>query len=86
MPDKTTEKSDKTTEKPDNDSGRTFVFRWNVLALVAMGYLAVGVVAVSIVISAGEFTSDTIMTAFDVINAPLMALVGGSLAIAKDLI
>ena len=65
---------------------RKFEFRWNVLMLVAMGYLAVGVVAVAVVASAGTLTSETVGAAYEVIEAPLMALVGGSLAIAKDLV
>ena len=54
--------------------------RWNVLALICMGY-----VAVLIVFGFVSFLSGATV-AYETINSPLMALVGGSLAIAKDLV
>ena len=55
--------------------------RVNVLALMLFGYGLVGVMFVYMV----QGGSDP-ATAFESVEAPLMALVGGSLTISKDLI
>jgi len=55
--------------------------RFNVLALVAMGYFALLVIFVSM--AWGEMTATE---AYDVVKSPFMALIGGSLAISKDLV
>ena len=58
-----------------------FRWRWNVLVLVALGYGTIcGIFAV---LACGSLTAQE---AYEVVQAPLMALIGGSLAIAKDLV
>lgn len=54
--------------------------RWNVLLLVGMGYL---VIAVLFGVLAASGTMDS-QEAYEIVQAPLIALIGGSLAIAKD--
>ena len=56
--------------------------RKNVLILVCVGYGVVTVMFVAMMWP-GEMTPDQ---AYEVVQGPLMALIGGSLAIAKDLI
>lgn len=56
--------------------------RWNVLLLVGCGYIATLVVFVLLVI-AGQMTG---AEAYRIVQGPLMALIGGSLAVAKDLL
>ena len=55
--------------------------RINVLALVGLGYLTVS--GVFAALAFGELTA---AQAYDAVQGPLMALIGGSLAIAKDLV
>jgi len=57
-------------------------WRKNVLTLVGMGYGAVLVIFIALVFAVGKDT----MSAFDIIAPPLMALVGGSIAISKDVV
>lgn len=56
--------------------------RWNVLLLVGMGYLVItvlfGVLSYSNAMNSQQ--------AYEIVQAPLIALIGGSLAIAKDLV
>ena len=59
-----------------------FPLRWNVLGLMFAGYLSVVLVYVGLIFFAGEDAPD----AYGVVEAPLMALIGGSVAIAKDLL
>lgn len=60
-----------------------FRLRTNVLLIIGAGYVATGYVFVKILeLEKGIEASD----AYDIVSAPLMALIGGSLAIAKDLI
>ena len=58
------------------------LWRKNVLTLVGMGYAATGFVFFMLVYKAEMKVDD----AYDIVNAPLMALIGGSLALAKDLV
>ena len=57
-------------------------WRKNVLALVGTGYFVTLVVFVALVTT----KTMTVDDAYTIIAGPLMALIGGSLAIAKDLI
>jgi len=57
-------------------------WRKNVLALVGMGYMLMATVFLMLIFHGG-MTADG---AYDIVNGPIMALIGGSLAIAKDLI
>ena len=57
-------------------------WRGNVLALVGMGYMLMLIVFVALLFEEGM----TVSQAYDIVNGPVMALIGGSLAIAKDLI
>lgn len=58
------------------------VMRWNVLYLMSLGY---GILAILFGIIAA--TKDmTAVDAWNMLEAPLMALIGGTLAISKDLI
>lgn len=64
---------DKSTKRP---------WRKNVLWLVSFGYVAtVGIFCVLVFVS--KMDADA---AFNIIQGPLMALIGGTLAIAKDLL
>ncbi len=56
-------------------------WRKNVLFLVSAGYATV--LFVFSLLAAGDLTA---AQAYDAVQGPLMALIGGSLAIAKDLI
>ena len=56
--------------------------RWNVLILVLSGYFVIGVMF--LVMTLGEEKPPA--ESYEIVEAPLMALVGGSLAIAKDLL
>ena len=56
--------------------------RPNVLVLVGSGYLAILAIFIAMVWG-GDLDTPT---AYDVVKGPLMALIGGSLAISKDLI
>ena len=56
-------------------------WRKNVLLLVISGYATVLVIFLLL-----AFSTLTAAEAYDAVQGPLMALVGGSLAIAKDLI
>ena len=60
---------------------RRTMWRGNVLALIGAGYLVVLAVFIGLVV-AGCPVGD----AAEIVTAPLMALIGGSLAISKDLI
>lgn len=55
--------------------------RLNVLILVLAGYAAVTAVFFGLTVNGINDTA-----AADIVNGPLMALIGGSLAIAKDLL
>ncbi len=57
--------------------------RTNVLALTLAGYIVVLVMFLILVLSAEQLTVEE---AYEIIQGPLMALIGGSLAISKDLI
>jgi len=56
--------------------------RVNVLLIIGAGYLATGYVFYRIL----GLENMTAEDAYDIVSAPLMTLIGGSLAIAKDLI
>ncbi len=56
--------------------------RSNVLLLVGLGYVSV-LAVFFLLISSGGLTAGQ---AYDAVNGPLMALVGGSIALAKDLL
>ena len=56
--------------------------RRNVLILVSYGYIAT-LLAFVVMVFYGGMTPDN---AYDLIQGPLMTLIGGSLAIAKDLL
>ena len=56
--------------------------RWNVLILVLAGYFVICGLFATIIFAEGQPPE----SAYQIIEAPLMALVGGSLAIAKDLL
>lgn len=60
----------------------TIPWRRNVLALVAMGYVAILIVFLTLAF----FGCMAAETAYDVVKGPLMALIGGSLALSKDLV
>ena len=64
--------------------GKVMKFTWrkNVLVLVGMGYFLIGLIFLILVYKGGVEVSE----AYDIGNGPIMALIGGSLAIAKDLI
>ena len=57
--------------------------RTNVLALMLAGYLVVLAMFLILVLWAEQLTVEE---AYEIVQAPLMALIGGSLAISKDLI
>lgn len=56
--------------------------RPNVLLLIGFGYFVVVVVFVGLLVAADKTAND----AYGAIEAPLMALIGGSLALAKDIL
>ena len=68
---------------PARESKKTMKtpIRTNVLILIIASYVAV--LAIFISMAAGQMTATE---AYEVVKGPLMALIGGSLAIAKDLI
>lgn len=57
-------------------------WRKNVLALVGAGYLIIFFVFLMLLFKGGMKVDE----AYSIVNGPIMALIGGSLAIAKDLI
>ncbi len=57
-------------------------WRKNVLVLVGLGYSSLIIIFVAMCWSGGMTAED----AYEVVKSPLMALIGGSLAISKDLI
>lgn len=57
-------------------------WRKNVLALVGAGYLIMFFVFLMLLFKGGMKVDE----AYNIVNGPIMALIGGSLAIAKDLI
>ena len=57
-------------------------WRKNVLALVGAGYLIMFFVFLMLLFKGGMKVEE----AYNIVNGPIMALIGGSLAIAKDLI
>lgn len=61
---------------------RAVLWRKNVLALVGAGYGTL-LIVFGAMVWPGKMTPDI---AYEVVKGPLMALIGGSLAIAKDLI
>ena len=56
--------------------------RRNVLILMTLGYFTVLAVFGIMVFGAGK----EVVATYDVLEAPLMALIGGTLAISKDLV
>ena len=56
--------------------------RWNVLLLVGSGYITLLIMFAAMTLKGGMTAAD----AYEVVKGPLMALIGGSLAIAKDLL
>ena len=60
--------------------------RPNVLILVGLGYLTVFAIFVIMVLNGEKDVKIAISTAYDIVKGPLMALIGGSLAISKDLL
>ena len=73
--------SDKEQTPPENGKKQPFVWRGNVLILVGIGYLTVFFIFVGMIWK-GCAAADS----YDTISAALMALIGGSLALAKDLV
>lgn len=65
-----------------NETPKRKPLRLNVLFLIGFGYFLVLVVFCGLMIAADENAND----AYSVIEAPLMALIGGSLALAKDIL
>lgn len=65
-------------------------WRKNVLTLILSGYTVVLVIFIAIVMKTGDksgaMSVENMSRAYDLIKEPLMALIGGSLAISKDLI
>ena len=57
--------------------------RTNVLLLIGGGYVTLLVIFMFLVF---EKTGMTAEQAYDIVKSPLMALIGGSLALSKDLI
>ena len=62
---------------------RRTVFRTNVVVLVGAGYVSLLFMFIGMVWWPGGMSAEA---AYDVVQGPLMALIGGSLAISKDLI
>lgn len=58
--------------------------RKNVLYLVSLGYFSILVIFLTLAFKMDR--GNAIVEAFDIIEGPLLALIGGSLAISKDLI
>ena len=58
--------------------------RWNVLTLVFMSYVVLGVLYFAMI--QGQTGTDAAANAYEIIRDPLMVIIGGSLAIAKDLV
>ena len=56
--------------------------RWNVLILVGAGYITL-LIMFTVMAWMGGMDADE---AYDIVKGPLMALIGGSLAISKDLL
>ena len=56
--------------------------RWNVLILVGAGYTTILLIFATLALS----TTVSPEQAYEAVQSPLTALVGGTLAIAKDLI
>ncbi len=63
------------------DRKQRVIIRWNVLYILTLGYVVVSIFFLFILWRCTDAT-----TAYNAIEAPLMALLGGSLAISKDLI
>ena len=63
-------------------AARKHPVRWNVLLLVGIAYASALTIFAFLVLR-GNMPVDE---AYDVIEGPFMALIGGSLAIAKDLV
>ena len=59
----------------------TIPWRKNVLLLVGIGYFAVIIIFASM--AWGSMTAEN---AYEIVKGPLMALIGGSLALSKDLV
>ena len=60
--------------------------RPNVLILVGLGYGTIFAIFVIMVLNGETDVKIAISTAYDIVKGPLMALIGGSLAISKDLL
>lgn len=58
--------------------------RKNVLFLVSLGYFSILVIFLTLAYKMDR--GNAIIEAFDIVEGPLLALIGGSLAISKDLI
>ena len=69
------------TDEPTNETGKGIPFRKNVLALFALAY---GSLIALFIIMVVNNTSPK--DAYDMIGVPFVALIGGTLAVAKDLI
>ena len=69
------------TEEPTKETGRVTPFRINVLVLLALAYGSLIALFV-IMVSKGTTPKE----AYDMIGVPFVALIGGTLAVAKDLI
>ncbi|MDE0354119.1 MAG: hypothetical protein OXK20_00440 [Deltaproteobacteria bacterium] len=81
IPDPSTDQGTQTPKK------RVRPWRKNVLTLIAIGYVALLAVFFSIVWGENDGgTQQTALSAYETIKEPLMALIGGSLALAKDLV
>ena len=63
-----------------NHQKRRMRIRWNVIYLISLGYGAVGVVF-AVLMARDMPPAD----AYDIVQGPLMALIGGTVALAKDL-
>ena len=73
------ESTDTGAETQPREMKKKFPFRKNILTLVGAGYAAV--LIIFCVLAGSDPTK-----AFDAIEGPLMALIGGTLAVAKDLV
>lgn len=73
----------KTKKRGDAETG--VKIRWNLLAVLVLAYGSIGGLFLGMVLLGGE-DGMTPKEAYDNISVPFVALVGGSLAVAKDLI
>lgn len=66
-----------------NPRSKKVVIRVNVLFLMSMSYGVILTIFLFLVLGPGKMTAET---AWNILEAPIMALIGGTLAISKDLI